>query len=84
MNSPSDMQQFVDSLPEPLRESYIAHAQMQVEFYENALATGQYDRALLRECLAAYGRFRNDLLTHLGLDLASEELMPLPAHLHDA
>lgn len=80
----SDMQQFFDCLPLPLLERHADYADMQVAFYQNWVATGQVDRARLRECLEAYGRLRIDLLTHFGHDPASEELMPLPAQLHDA
>jgi hypothetical protein len=49
----------------------------------NAEATGNIDRARLRDCLTAYGQSRRELLTALGEDPESEELLPLPAEVHD-
>lgn len=45
-------------------------------------ATGTVDRVGLRDCLAAYGQIRRDLLIAIGEDPASEERMPLPFDLH--
>jgi hypothetical protein len=80
----SDMHQFLDLLPRHLLEPYGEYIDLQVALYQDALANGKVDRARLRDCLEAYGRVRVDILTHFGLDPASEELMPLPAQLHDA
>jgi len=80
----SDMQQFLDLLPRDLLERYVEYIDLQVAFYQDAQTNGKVDRARLRDCLVAYGRIRIDILTHFGQDRASEELMPLPAQLHDA
>jgi hypothetical protein len=50
----------------------------------NAEATGKIDPARLRDCLAIYGQSRRELLTALGEDPESEELLPFPAEVHDA
>jgi hypothetical protein len=54
------------------------------QLLRNAEATGKIDRALLRNSLTAYGQFRRELLTVLGEDPDSEELLPFPAEVHDA
>ena len=50
----------------------------------NAEATGKIDPARLRDCLTIYGQSRREILTALGEDPDSEELLPLPAEVHDA
>jgi hypothetical protein len=54
------------------------------QFLLNAAATGNIDRARLRDCLTAYGQLRCELLTALGEDPDSEDLLPLPAGMRDA
>jgi hypothetical protein len=49
----------------------------------NAEATGKIDPACLRDSLTAYGQFRHELLTVLGEDPDSEDILPLPAEVHD-
>lgn len=58
-------------------------AQAYDQMLVDAEATGNIDRARLRDCLTAYGQIRRDLLTALGEDPDSEDLMPLPVELHD-
>ena len=66
-----------------------------IEWFENmtldynrllrdAEATGNIDRARLRDCLTAYGQTRRELLTALGEDPDSEDLLPFPAELRPA
>jgi hypothetical protein len=49
------------------------------QLLRKATATGKIDRALLRDCLTAYGQSRRELLTALGEDPDSEDLLPFPA-----
>lgn len=53
------------------------------QLLRDAIATGNLDRARLRDCLALYGAIRRDLLTALGEDPDSEDLVPLPVQLDD-
>ena len=77
---PPDVSPEVRALIARVDDMALAHDQ----FLLNATATGNIDRARLRDCLTAYGQLRRQLLTALGEDPDSEELMPLPAGLHEA
>ena len=54
------------------------------ELLRDAETTGRVDRILLRDCLAAYGRSRRELLIALGEDPECEDLLPFPAELHES
>jgi hypothetical protein len=77
---PPDVPPEVWALIERFDDMSLAYRQLLLD----AVATGNIDRARLRDCLATYGQLRRELLTALGEDPDSEELMPLPAELHDA
>ena len=77
---PPDASPEVRAIIERFDDMSLAYRQLLLD----ATATGNIDRARLRDCLTAYGQLRRELLTALGEDPDSEELMPLPAELHDA
>lgn len=66
-----------------LKEFAIAMERYEALMHEYA-TTGTVDRQFLRECLESYGELRHKLLTALGENPASEELLPLPAVLNHA
>lgn len=76
--------QYLDRLPRRLLERCLELADMQVAFYEGTIAAGAIDRARFRECFDAYARLRHDILTCLGEDPQSGDLLPLPVALHDS
>jgi hypothetical protein len=77
---PPDVSPEVRALIERFDDMSLAYGQLLLD----AAATGNMDRASLRDCLIAYGQLRRELLTALGEDPDSEDLLPLPAELHDA
>ncbi|HEV2349283.1 MAG TPA: hypothetical protein VG028_05485 [Terriglobia bacterium] len=76
---PLEVSPEVRDLLERADDMALAYGQLLVD----AEATGNIDRARLRDCLTAYGQIRRDLLTALDEDPDSEDLMPLPVELHD-
>lgn len=66
-----------------LKQFAVAMERYEALLHEYA-TTGTVDRQFLRECLESYGKLRHELLTALGEDPASEELLPLPAVLNHA
>ena len=77
---PPDVSPEVRALIARCDDMALAYGQTLVD----AVATGNIDRARLRDCLTAYGQLRCELLTALGEDPDSEDLLPLPAGMHDA
>jgi len=77
---PPDASPEVQALIARCDDMALAYGQTLVD----AVATGNIDRARLRDCLTTYGQLRRELLTALGEDPESEELLPLPAEVHDA
>jgi hypothetical protein len=77
---PPDVSPEVRALIARFDDMTLAHDQLLL----NAAATGNIDRVRLRDCLTAYSQLRRELLTALGEDPDSEELLPLPAEVHDA
>ncbi|MGB8362977.1 MAG: hypothetical protein ACLQUZ_05115 [Rhizomicrobium sp.] len=77
---PPDVSPEVRALIERFDDMSLAYGQL----LRDAAATGNTDRAGLRDCLIAYGQLRREILTALGEDPDSEELLPLPAELHHA
>lgn len=54
------------------------------DFIRDIARRGVIDRAALRAHLETYGQTRHELLTLLGLDPDSEDLLPFPVAVHDA
>ncbi len=73
----------VKRLPAHLLERCVALSDMHIAFYQDAIARQGINRARMGECIAAYGRLRIDILTALGADLKSEDLLPMPVLLQD-
>ncbi len=70
-------------LPAHLQERCIELSEMHIAFYRDAIAKQGINRARMGECITAYGRLRIDILTALGADIKSEDLLPLPVILQD-
>jgi len=77
---PADVSPEVRALIERSNDMSLAYDQLLLD----AAATGYTDRAGLRELLTTYGQLRREILTALGEDPDSEELLPLPVELHHA
>ena len=77
---PPDVSPEVRALIARVDNMALAHDQ----FLLNAEVTGNIDLARLREELTVYGQLRREILTALGEDPDSEDLLPLPAEVHDA
>jgi hypothetical protein len=77
---PPDVSPEVRALIARFDDMTMAYDQILVD----AAVKGNIDRARLRDCLTAYGQLRRQLLTALGEDPDSEDLLPLPAGVHDA
>ena len=70
-------------LPAHLQERCIELSEMHMAFYRDAIARQAINRSRMAECIGAYGRLRIDILTALGADPKSEDLLPLPVLLQD-
>lgn len=75
---PDDVSPETSAIIERMQDMALAYDGLMTDL----AATGTVDRARLRECLAAYGQIRRDLLIALGEDPDSEEHLPLPVDLH--
>jgi hypothetical protein len=73
----------VKRLPAHLLERCVDLAEMHADFYQDAIARQGINRARMGECITAYGRLRIDILTALGADLKSGDLLPMPVLLQD-
>ena len=73
----------VKRLPAHLLERCVVLSDMNIAFYQDAIARQGINRARMGECIAAYGRLRIDILTALGADLKSYDLLPMPVLLQD-